>query len=290
MNIFKKSYYAVKRPLKLVRWDMRRQAVARQYGADTLAGMPVVLGNAIPKAGSHLLIQILLGLPKIGPFVNPGFPPVNRDEANNKLSVDRIVKNIERMQGGDVGYAYLNCEPPWDELLTRPNMAAVFIYRDPRDVVVSEIKYATNIYTKHDLHVYFNETLKTDEERLNLVIRGSTMPGLTYTGVKERFTNYSGWLDSSVLCLRFEDLVLRHEPAYYDLLDYLAKYGFTPSMSREEAIQTLMDNIAPKKSGTFRKGKPGGWKDVFTEENKALFKEEAGEILIRYGYEKDLDW
>jgi hypothetical protein len=284
------DYYWFKHQLKIVRWQYRRMDVARRYGAKTLAGMPVVLGNAIPKAGSHLLIQILLGLPKIGPFVNPGFPPINRDEANRKMDQARMVANIQHMRPGDIGYSYLSCVSPYVDLLTAPGMAAIFIYRDPRDVVVSEIKYAADIQTRHDLHHYFNDVLVSDEERLNFVIRGSHLPDLPYTGVRKRFHSFIGWLDQPVLSLRFEDLVLKQRPAFHSLLDYLAGYGFTPSMPVEQAVDVLIDSITPKKSGTFRKGQPGGWKDVFSEENKALFKQEAGDILIHLGYEKDMEW
>ena len=283
-------YVNAKHSLKTVRWHYRRWLVARQYGAETLAAMPSVLGNAIPKSGSHLLIQILMGLTKIGPFVNPGFPPINRDEVNRKMDQAVMVKKLQRMRSGDISYSYLDCSPPYIDLLTAPGMAAIFIYRDPRDVVVSEIKYAADIQTRHDLHTYFNEVLTSDEDRLNFVIRGSHLPELPYNGVRTRFFSYMGWLDQPILSLRFEDLVLRHEEAYHNLLDYLAEYDFTPSVSRQEAVQVLMDSIAPKKSGTFRKGKPGGWKEVFTESNKTLFKQEAGDILIRLGYEKDMDW
>jgi hypothetical protein len=284
------TFVAVKKKLKIARWHLRRAAVARQYGADALASMPVVLGNAIPKSGSHLLIQVLLGLTKMGPFVDPGFPPVNRDEANRKFSRTEIVENIKMMKSGDIGYGYLNYSPEYIELLTAPGMAAVFIYRDPRDVVVSEMKYAADIQTNHDLHEYFNHELESDEDRLNFVIKGSKTPPLFYTGVKKRFTNYSQWLQQPVLSLRFEDIVLKRREAFDKLLDYLADHGFSPSISRDEAVQILIDSIEPQKSGTFRKGKPGGWKDVFTEKNKALFKQEAGDILIRLGYENDMDW
>jgi hypothetical protein len=66
--------------------------------------------------------------------------------------------------------------------------------------------------------------------------------------------------------------------------------GFTPRVSRPEAIQTLQKAIAPRKSGTFRKGKPGNWQEHFTPANKALFKEAAGDLLLRLGYEQDNDW
>jgi hypothetical protein len=39
-----------------------------------------------------------------------------------------------------------------------------------------------------------------------------------------------------------------------------------------------------------RKGIAGDWKEVITEEDKRIFKEAAGDLLIRLGYEKDDDW
>jgi len=43
-------------------------------------------------------------------------------------------------------------------------------------------------------------------------------------------------------------------------------------------------------SSFYRKGIAGDWKKHFTEEDRRVFKEEAGELLIRLGYEEDLDW
>jgi O-antigen biosynthesis protein len=40
----------------------------------------------------------------------------------------------------------------------------------------------------------------------------------------------------------------------------------------------------------FRKGMAGDWKHYFTKDDKQVFKQEAGELLIRLGYEKDLSW
>jgi LPS sulfotransferase NodH len=43
-------------------------------------------------------------------------------------------------------------------------------------------------------------------------------------------------------------------------------------------------------SSFYRKGIAGDWKNHFSEEDRRVFKEEAGELLIRLGYEDDLDW
>jgi hypothetical protein len=38
------------------------------------------------------------------------------------------------------------------------------------------------------------------------------------------------------------------------------------------------------------KGQAGNWSRLFTEKDKSIFKEVAGEILVKWKYEKDLNW
>ena len=92
------------------------------------------------------------------------------------------------------------------------------------------------------------------------------------------------------LCLRFEELILEREAALGQILDYLAERGFSPQPERSQAVQALSQAILPRKSGTFRKGKPGNWKEYFSEANKRLFKEQTGSLLMDLGYEKNEDW
>jgi hypothetical protein len=51
-----------------------------------------------------------------------------------------------------------------------------------------------------------------------------------------------------------------------------------------------VQSIQPKKSRTFRSGKTGAWHEYFSEEHKKLFKDVAGDLLVRLGYEKNNDW
>jgi hypothetical protein len=39
-----------------------------------------------------------------------------------------------------------------------------------------------------------------------------------------------------------------------------------------------------------KKGKSGSWRELFTERDRTVFKEVAGELLIEWGYEENLDW
>jgi sulfotransferase 6B1 len=250
-----------------------------------------VLGNAMPKSGSHLINQVLQGLTHLGPFVNSGFPPVNRTEKNEKLSDDAILHNLNRMRSGDLGYGYINANEPFLTALTAPRWATIFVYRDPRDMIISHIFYATQMHEDHWMHRYYIETLHTMEERINAAIEGVQAPGSELTPVRRRYEGYLGWLDQpAVLNLRFEDLILEREAAFNRLLDYLERRGYQPQVERSQAIAALGQAIVPKKSGTFRKGKPGAWQEYFTEANKTLFKEKAGDLLIQMGYEKTNDW
>jgi hypothetical protein len=281
----------VKRWLKVNRWYARRVFVSIRWGTEALAKTPVVLGNAMPKSGSHLIIQVLRGLTRLGPFIDPGFPPVNRDEANCKLPDEAILKNILRMRHGDIGYGYIQAHQPFIEALTRPGMASIFVYRDPRDMIISHVFYATEMYQGHGMHNYYTEVLGSMEERINAAIQGVEEDGAELSSVREKYSNYLGWLDiSGVLCIRFETIIQDQDQALGSLIDYLESRGFSLNSSHLEAVHTLKASIAPRKSGTFRKGQPGNWREHFTPANKALFKDVAGELLIQLGYERDNNW
>jgi hypothetical protein len=284
-------FYTLKHGLKIIRWQARRVAAAYRWGLGELERAPIVLGNAMPKSGSHLIIQVLQGLRHVGPFVNPGFPPVNRLEDNRKLSDEVVLANILSMRPGDIGYGYVSATQPFVATLTRPGRATIFVYRDPRDMIISHVFYATQMHPGHWMRRYYTETLHTMEERINAAIQGVEEPGSELTPVRRRYESYLGWLEQpEVLSLRFEDLILDRQAALERLLGYLERRGLALKTPRPQAVTTLQAAIVPKKSGTFRKGQPGNWREHFTEANKALFKEKAGDLLIRLGYEESSDW
>lgn len=283
--------YTVKHWLKLIRWQARRIGTALRWGPANLRSTPIVLGNAMPKSGSHLIIQVLQGLTRIGPFVNPGFPPVNRSEANAKLPVGAVLANLKHMRPGDIAYGYVAAREPYLSLLAQPGRATIFVFRDPRDVIISHVFYATEMHPGHGMHHYYTEVLTNMEERIDAAIQGVQEPGSELSSIRAKYQAYLGWLDQpDVLCLRFEELILEQQAALGRILDYLQGRGFTPSVGRTESIDALTDAIKPRKSGTFRKGQPGNWEEHFTQANKAHFKATAGDLLIRLGYERDNNW
>jgi hypothetical protein len=93
-----------------------------------------------------------------------------------------------------------------------------------------------------------------------------------------------------VLCLRFEDFIHRREATLAAMLDQVEAAGYQVPTARDRALAILAQAIEPQKSRTFRSGKTGGWREHFTPAHKALFKDVAGDLLVRLGYERNNDW
>ncbi|MBN1230641.1 MAG: sulfotransferase domain-containing protein [Anaerolineales bacterium] len=283
--------YSAKHQIKILRWKSRRLKTIAVYGRYLLSKQPVLFGNSMPKSGSHLLIQILHGFTSVGPFIDNGMPPVNRSEENLNLPEPEMVKNISSLQSGDISYGYLQAREPFLSLLTKPEFATLFIYRDPRDVIVSHVFYATDMYPGHGMNEFYTESLASTEERINAAIRGVQQPGYELSSIRTKYEKYLGWFEQpEIFPIPFESLILKREESLSDILDFVISKGYQPAHSRDKIMEVLTQAIQPQKSGTFRKGKPGNWREYFTPKNIAIFKKETGDLLQVLGYEKDQDW
>ena len=277
-------------PLRWLRWQGRRARVRVKYGQIET---PALFANSFPKSGTHLLTQVLAGFAELGPFVVTGWPATTMfDGPTGKLRPQsEILQAVNRLRPGDLGYGHLHARPEIVAALCRPDMAPFFILRDPRDVVVSHVFYVTELETSHVHHRYYVDELDSFEERLRVSILGR--PGLEdpFPDIAGRFAPYLGWLENEmVLTLRFEDFITSQEETLGRVYDHVAQRGFEFSGGRPQAVERLAARIDPKQSPTFRSGKIGGWKEHFNAEHKALFKQVTGDLLVRLGYEKDLDW
>jgi len=96
--------------------------------------------------------------------------------------------------------------------------------------------------------------------------------------------------------VRYEDLLERPNEEVERLL------GFLEVDTDGELVEYCVDSASFAKlsngrergeedpSSFYRKGVSGDWKELFNERDKQVYKEEAGELLIRLGYEKDGGW
>jgi hypothetical protein len=255
--------------------------------------LPVLFGNSFPKSGTHLLTQILAGFTQLGPFVESGLPPVLtfEGESGQPRQLKLIAADLQRLLPGDIAYGHLHALPEVQAELCREGVAPFFIYRDPRDVVVSHVFYVTDINNKHVHHDYYTNALKDFDERLEVSILGRPEISVPFPDINARFAPYLDWLErGEVLSLRYEDLLERPEGELGRMIDHAVARGFSYAGERAAAVQALWSAIRPEDSPTFRSGQAGGWKKHFTPKHTKLFKEVGGELLVRLGYERDLNW
>ena len=257
------------------------------------SGWPILLGISFPKSGTHLLNQILLGFSEFAPFAHHiplSFASYDGD-TGEKRSVDEAIGYLNSLRPLDVSAAHLLAWPEVVERVCSSDFIPFFIFRDPRDVVVSHVFYIADMLPDHHHHRYYAEELHSFDERLMVSIIGLPDANVEFPNIAERFEFYMDWLERpEVLKLHFEDFIHNRREALGQVFDHVTKRIPTLPIKREKAIDLLEESINPKNSPTFRSGKTGEWKKYFNDEHKRVFKEVAGELLIELGYEKDLDW
>jgi hypothetical protein len=252
---------------------------------------PPIFGNSKPKSGSHLLLQILNGFTKIMPYKYVEADPVRTIEKKGRRKTEgEVLNELKRIPRGVIGWGYVEASPENISFLCKPDRVNYFIYRDPRDMLVSQVFFATDMNEEHGMHEYY-KSLANFGERLKVAITGIDQDGLYMVSVKQRYASVFEWLEQpNVMCIRFEDLINKRDATLDAMLDEVESTGYKIPTSRKKALSVLVEAIQPKKSHTFRSGKTGGWREHFTEEHKKLFKDMTGDLLLKLEYEKDNDW
>jgi len=240
-------------------------------------GGPRVLCVSVPKSGTHLLERALCLHPQI---YRKLVPTVTLPDLRKRGGMDRL---LGRVRPGQVLMTHLRFDPEYPDVIERHGVAPVFLIRDPRDVIVSQVRYAVGRedHWAHDLFAERGEF----QEQLRLAITGDRERGLRSLG--ERLAVYEGWLDAAALVVRFEDLVgpegggdrRRQIEIVTDLFRAIG------ADSDDELVQTTCSELFSPKSPTFRKGTIGQWREVLDDELTALVRDLAGPGIERFGYE-----
>src|SRR6266545_2680081 len=253
-------------------------------------GWPILLGVSFPKSGTHLLDQILLGFNRVAPFSRRlhSFYAEYEGESGRKRSPEQALAWLDSLRPGDVTSAHLFAHDEIVKCVCAPDFIPYFIFRDPRDVVVSHVFYVTDMETRHVHHDYYT-SLPDFDSRLNVSILGRPDANIEFPNISDRFTPYLGWLEQpSVLKIHFEDLINDRAATLNRIIDhFLARVPL--QAPRQVILESLEASINPSRSPTFRSGKTGEWKKYFTQEHKKIFKEASGDLLVKLGYEKNND-
>jgi sulfotransferase 6B1 len=259
--------------------------------ASQSADLPVLLGISFPKSGTHLLDQILLGFANVAPYAKRvhSFYAEYEGESGVRRPPEQALRWLDALRPGDVASAHLFAQPEAVRRVCSSRFVPYFIFRDPRDVVVSHVFYVTDMEARHVHHDYY-QALPDFDARLKVSILGRPDAGVEFPDIAARFAPYLGWLDhDEVLAIHFEDLINDRDLALTRIMEHLLTRAPLPT-TRQLILDSLESSINPKRSPTFRSGKTGEWKKYFKEEHKKIFKEVAGDLLVKLGYEKNNDW
>jgi sulfotransferase 6B1 len=276
---FRNLVYQTEKKIQRVRFGRRSQ------------NLPILLGISFPKSGTHLLDQILLGFSKVAPYAKRlhSFYAEYEGESGRKRSPGQALAWLDSLHSGDIASAHLFARPDVVERVCSPKFVPYFIFRDPRDVVVSHVFYVTDMEARHVHHEYY-QSLPDFNARLNVSILGRPGTEIEFPNIADRFAPYLGWLEhDEVLSIHFEDLIHDRAAALNRIMDHFLARVPLPT-PRQSILNSLESSIDPQRSPTFRSGKTGEWRKYFTEEHKKIFKDVAGDLLMKLGYEKDKYW
>jgi LPS sulfotransferase NodH len=187
-----------------------------------------------------------------------------------------------------------------------PDAKLIYLVRDGRDVLISE---------RFRNFVEESRFLSRDDRRILGELRRD--PTAFTTGKRSLFSEQfirrmaNGWVadvsevaaegtrlySERFLTLRYEDLLREPLEAISTVWKFLGAGG--NSRSLEKDVQAEMASNPDEEWQSRRnediaaflsKGQSGNWRSLFTAADKSLFKQVAGEVLIKWNYEKDREW
>ncbi|HSJ89614.1 MAG TPA: hypothetical protein VK909_20545, partial [Anaerolineales bacterium] len=161
-------------PLILRRLVYQTEKLAQRLRfASPPTDLPVLLGISFPKSGTHLLDQILLGFSKVAPYPKRlhSFYAEYEGESGRKREPEQALAWLDSLRPRDIASAHLFARPEVVQRVTTAEFVPYFIFRDPRDVVVSHVFYVTDMEARHVHHQYY-ASLPDFDARLNASILG----------------------------------------------------------------------------------------------------------------------
>jgi len=232
-------------------------------------------------------------------------PLVLRAAADFLLERD-AAREGKRIVGDKSPSSLIHGQAVRDMAAVYPDASLVYIVRDGRDVLISErfrnFVEDSRFLTGEDKRII--EALKQDQTPFTdgqrsiftdaFILRAAAgwVANLTETEAEGKRL-YGG----RYFALRYEDLLSTPFNEMQKLWQFLGVTVVEPTL--EAAVTTELtsnpdeawqaqrnDSIA----SFLPKGKAGNWRNMFTKKDQQLFKEVAGEMLVKWGYEQDLNW
>jgi hypothetical protein len=263
---------------------------------------PIVVASH-PRSGTHLTIDAL----------RRHFPACNAWKLPGER-LDRVYVSIDAVLSGELresaaastllraarpifkSHAYpdfrrsadqrcLDHSNPWWLTLARSQSDLVYAVRDGRAVVCSYHLYMKGITSAADCSL---------ADFLRQRVDGKTRIAVWAEHVRE-------WLETpKVIVIRFEDLTRNPEETILSLGHSLGLESRTvspllPEIRPHTFRARVQGRLRMRPDSTAVPGRPQGhsldkWREAFTKADRELFHKEAGDVLLRLGYERSDQW
>lgn len=241
---------------------------------------------SIPKCGTHLLLRTMSLISRINNHIGPKGWCIFDDATLNIFLRKPVLLKTHAL------YIEQNIIK-----FRHPSIKTFFIYRDPRDQIISAAFWVKKTVKEWPLQSTWSlEAIITE-----LITGGGPIWGAIFSaqeiwqnlcGITSFYDLYLPWLNEQhIYSTTFEKLIGNLGGGNKDvqLQEIIA---IAHHMGKKISLRDA-DTISKKLFGnsmTFREGKIGSWKKHFTEEHTKAFKHIAGNLLIKLGYEQDLNW
>ncbi|MGE5376849.1 MAG: sulfotransferase domain-containing protein [Bacteroidota bacterium] len=144
-----------------------------------------------------------------------------------------------------------------------------YIYRDPRDAMLSAYDYGQRALKKGRPNAFSH--LTDFPKSLDFI--------LEYVQIWEKWMK-----EKSVLIARYEDLLTNYEEESARLVAFLKLKGSSPDV--QKVVDSYRPGAAEGQQGLhFYKGKIGRFREAYSVEEQAVMNEKLGPYLQRMGYE-----
>jgi len=155
-------------------------------------------------------------------------------------------------------------------LATSGLMRVTYIYRDPRDAMLSAFDFGQRALVKGHPNAF--SYLSNFEKSVDFMME--------YVLIWEKWMK-----EKNVLIARYEDLLTNYDVESSKLVEYLKVNGTSPNV--QAVIEKYRPDAAEGQQGLhFFKGKIGRFREAYSEEQKSVLKEKLGSYLARMGYEE----
>ena len=149
-------------------------------------------------------------------------------------------------------------------------MRVTYIYRDPRDAMLSAFDFGQRSLVKGRPNAFSH--LSDFEKSVDFMME--------YVHIWEKWMK-----EKNVLIARYEDLLTDYDTESAKLVQYLKVNGSSPEV--RAVVEKYRPGAAESQQGLhFFKGRIGRFRESYNEEQKSVLKEKLSAYLARMGYDE----